>query len=98
LDPGLRTAQAKPFSDYIGNEYAVFRTRQIWLHFFSKRLPRVGSKPWPLDFIYFPIITTLPLSHSGSPNMARLAGSIRHENKTKHFLASGYSKHQKVVS
>jgi hypothetical protein len=26
-----------------------------------------GANPGPLDFIYFLIFTTLPLSHSGSP-------------------------------
>jgi hypothetical protein len=36
--------------------------------FFKKRgCPGWGANPGPLDFIYFLIFTTLPLSHSGSP-------------------------------
>jgi hypothetical protein len=41
-------------------------TRTV-IFFFTKRLPRVGANPGPLDLIYFLIFTTLPLSHSGSP-------------------------------
>jgi hypothetical protein len=35
--------------------------------FFLKGCPGWGANPGPLDFIYFLIFTTLPLSHSGSP-------------------------------
>jgi hypothetical protein len=35
--------------------------------FKKKRLPGVGANPGYLDYIYFLIFTTLPLSHSSSP-------------------------------
>jgi hypothetical protein len=36
---------------------------------FKKRgCPGWGANPGPLDFIYFLIFTTLPLSHSGNAN------------------------------
>jgi hypothetical protein len=34
---------------------------------FLKGCPGWGANPGPLNFIYFLIFTTLPLSHSGSP-------------------------------
>jgi hypothetical protein len=39
-----------------------------WATLKKNRLPGGwGATPGPLDFIYFLIFTTLPLSHSGSP-------------------------------
>jgi hypothetical protein len=38
--------------------------------FFKEVARGWGANPGPLDFIYFLIFTTLPLSHSGSPYWA----------------------------
>jgi hypothetical protein len=35
-------------------------------HFLKRGCPGWGPDPGPLDFIYFLIFTTLPLSHNGS--------------------------------
>jgi hypothetical protein len=35
--------------------------------FFKRGCQGWGANPGPLNFIYFLIFTTLPLSHSGSP-------------------------------
>jgi hypothetical protein len=38
--------------------------------FFKRNCPGWwGANPGPLDFVYFLIFTTLPLSHSGSPKI-----------------------------
>jgi hypothetical protein len=42
----------------------------LWAVFFKRGCPGWGANPGPLDFIYFLIFTTLPLSHSGSPTWA----------------------------
>jgi hypothetical protein len=43
-----------------------------FITFFERGCPGWGANPGPLNIIYFLIFTTLPLSHSGSPEVNHL--------------------------
>jgi hypothetical protein len=58
---------------------------------FFKGCPGWGAKPGPLNFIYFLIFTTLPLSHSGSPLWDRcLILKISSPKKLREIFCSKY--------
>jgi hypothetical protein len=48
-------------------QFGIFCILTPFLYFFKRGCPGWGANPGPLNFIYFLIFTTLPLSHSGSP-------------------------------
>jgi hypothetical protein len=55
----------------------IIRLNERTVVFFKKRgCPGWGANPGPLNFIYFLIFTTLPLSHSGSPRTVVVCKSV----------------------
>jgi hypothetical protein len=68
FSPYLSTDSTCSSCMLVPRSYDLVRSYNKILFIFLKRgCPGWGANPGPLDFIYFIIFTTLPLSHSGSP-------------------------------
>jgi hypothetical protein len=80
------------FEEHFESALGIYPLLSNFANFLKEVARGWGVNPGPLNFIYFLIFTTLPLSHSGSPRirpiLANLAkfGKVWQENSTEEKL------------